>query len=72
FAVKTQIWTALISMLLLRYLQLSSRIAWSLANLVALLRMNLFTHRGLMAWLDQPFATPPDPQDHPQAALAFS
>ncbi|MEW6025508.1 MAG: IS4 family transposase, partial [Pseudomonadota bacterium] len=42
FAVKTQIWTALISMLLLRYLQLSSRIAWSLANLVALLRMNLF------------------------------
>jgi len=71
-AVKTQIWTALISMLLLRYLQLSSRYDWSLANLVALLRMNLFTHRDLMAWLDQPFATPPDPQDDPQAALAFA
>ena len=71
-AVKTQIWTALISMLLLRYLQLSSRFGWSLANLVALLRMNLFTHRDLMAWLDQPFATPPDPQDNPQAALAFA
>ncbi len=70
-AVKTQIWTALISMLLLRYLQLSSRFGWSLANLVALLRMNLFTHRDLMAWLNQPFATPPDPQGNPQADLAF-
>ena len=71
-AVKTQIWTALISMLLLRYLQLSSRFGWSLANLVALLRMNLFTHRDLMAWLDQPFATPPDPQDNPQTNLVFT
>lgn len=71
-AVKTQIWTALISMLLLRHLQLTSQFGWSLANLVALLRMNLFTHRDLMAWLDQPFATPPNPQDNPQAALAFA
>jgi hypothetical protein len=71
-AVRTQIWTALISMLLLRYLQLSSRFGWSLANLVALLRMNLFTHRDLMAWLDKPFATPPDPQDDPQATFAFA
>lgn len=71
-AVKTQIWTALIAMLLLRYLQLSSRFAWSMANLVALLRMNLFTHRDLMAWLDEPYATPPDPQDNPQIALAFA
>jgi hypothetical protein len=39
--VKTQIWTALIAMLLLRYLQMSSRFGWSLSNLVALLRMNL-------------------------------
>lgn len=71
-AVRTQIWTALISMLLLRYLQLSSRFGWSLSNLVALLRMNLFTHRDLMAWLDEPFTTPPDPQGHPQIALAFA
>ena len=71
-AVKTQIWTALISMLLLRYLQLSSRFGWSLANLVALLRMNLFTHRDLMAWIDAPFTIPPDPQDHPQASLALA
>jgi hypothetical protein len=62
-AVKTQIWTALIAMLLLRHLQLRSRLGWSLSNLVALLRMNLFTHRDLQAWLDQPFATPPDPTE---------
>ena len=70
-AVKTQIWTALISMLLLRYLQLSSRWGWSLSNLVALLRLNLFTHRDLMTWLDDPFGTPPDPQNAQQAELAF-
>jgi len=42
--------------------------------LVALLRMNLFTHRDLMAWIEQPFAAPPDPMDtpaSPQASLAF-
>ena len=72
-AVKTQIWSALIAMLLLRHLQLLSRFGWSLSNLVALLRMNLFTHRNLQAWLDQPFATPPDPTAAPQQrALTFT
>jgi hypothetical protein len=54
-AVKIQIWTALIAMLILRFLQLRSRFNWSLSNLVALLRMNLFTHRDLWAWLNKPF-----------------
>jgi hypothetical protein len=58
-AVKTQIWTALISMLLLKYLQLKSRFGWSLSNLAALLRMNLFTYRDLWAWIDKPYDTPP-------------
>ena len=71
-AVRTQIWTALICILLLRYLQLRSRFGWSMANLVALLRMNLFTHRDLNAWIDEPFAVPPDPQASPQADLAFA
>jgi len=51
-AVKIQIWTALIAMLILRFLQLRSKFHWSLSNLLALLRMNLFTHRDLWAWLD--------------------
>ncbi len=58
-ALKVQVWTALIAMLILKYLQLKARFAWSLSNLVALLRMNLFTHRDLWAWLDQPFDGPP-------------
>ncbi len=71
-ALKVQVWTALIAMLLLRYLQLRSCFAWSLSNLLALLRMNLFTHRDLWAWLDQPYTAPP-PVDAPQQeALALA
>ncbi len=58
-AVKIQIWTALIAMLILKFLQLRSKFSWSLSNLVALLRMNLFTHRDLWAWLDKPFEVLP-------------
>jgi hypothetical protein len=68
-AVKIQIWTALIAILVLKYLQLLSKLKWSLSNLGALLRMNLFTHRDLMAWLNQPFETPPVPYEQEQLAL---
>jgi len=68
-AVKIQIWTALIAILVLKYLQLLSQLKWSLSNLVALLRMNLFTHRDLMTWLNQPFETPPVPYEQEQLAL---
>lgn len=50
-----QIWTAPIALLLIKYLQFTSRFAWSLSNLVAFLRWNLFTYRDLWNWLDQPF-----------------
>jgi len=58
-ALKIQIWTALISMLLIKYLQFKSKLSWSLSNLVALLRWNLFTYRDLWKWIDDPFQTPP-------------
>jgi hypothetical protein len=58
-AVLIQIWTALIAMLLVRYLQLRSTFGWSLSNLVALLRLQLFVYRDLKAWLNQPFEPPP-------------
>ena len=45
-ALYIQIWTALIAILLIKYLQFKSRISWSLSNLVALLRWNLFTYRN--------------------------
>jgi hypothetical protein len=68
-AVKIQNWTALIAMLILRYLQLRSKYAWSLSNLVALLRMNLFTHRDLWAWLNQPFEVLPEQYEGEQLML---
>jgi hypothetical protein len=58
-ALRTQIWTALIAMLLLKYLQLRSKLGWALSNLVAFLRWNLFTYRDLWEWIDDPFQTPP-------------
>ncbi len=57
--VRTQIWTALIAMLLLRYLQLRAKFSWSLSNLAALLRQQLFVHREVWRWLDEPFQPPP-------------
>jgi len=53
--VKTQIWTALIAMLLIKFLRFKSRMDWALSNLVALLWWNLFTHKNLWQWIDDPF-----------------
>jgi hypothetical protein len=39
---------------------------------VALLRMNLFTHRDLWAWLDQPFEGPPAVLTTSQGVLALA
>ena len=71
-AVKIQIWTALIAVLILRFLQLRSQFNWSLSNLVALLRMNLFTHRDLWAWLNKPYETPPVPYEPEQLQFCFA
>lgn len=63
-ALRTQIWTALIAILVLKYLQFRSKMNWALSSLVALLHWNLFTYRDLWAWLDDPFDTPPlEPQN---------
>ena len=70
-AVRTQVWTALIAMLLLRFMQLKAKWGWSMSNLVALLRMNLFTHRDLWACLDNPFAVQPDTPAPEQVSMAF-
>ena len=58
-ALKIQIWAALIALLVLKYLQLRASYGWSLSNLVALLRQQLFVYRDLLAWLNQPFQPPP-------------
>ena len=66
-AVTIQIWTAPISMLLLKMLQHRSKMHWALSYLVALLRWNLFTYKDLWSWIDNPFQGPPDPP--PQGML---
>ena len=68
-AVHIQIWTALIAILLLKYLQFKSRCAWALSHLVALLRWNLFSYRDLWAWLEHPLDTPPQLPPDPQLSL---
>ena len=66
-----QIWTALIAMLLIKYLQFKSKFSWSLSNLVAFLRWNLFTYRDLWEWIDDPFDILPAIPEPVQHLLPF-
>jgi uncharacterized protein DUF4372/DDE family transposase len=58
-ALRTQIWTALLAILLLKWLHYLSKAGWALSTLAAMLRISLFTYRSLLAWLNQPTETPP-------------
>ena len=61
-ALRIQIWTALIALLLLKWLHYLSHRSWSFSNLAAMLRLNLFTYRDLLQWLKEPFGPPLDPE----------
>jgi len=61
-----------IAMLILRYLQLLSKIKWSLSNLVALLRQQLFVYRDLITWLNKPREGPPQLAGIKQLSFEFS
>ena len=71
-AVHTQIWIALIAILVLKYLQLKSTFGWSLSNLVALLRLQLFVYRDLYTWLNAPFEAPPNLEGIHDAQLVLN
>jgi Domain of unknown function (DUF4372)/Transposase DDE domain len=70
-ALYIQIWTALIAMLLIKFLQFKSKLCWSLSNLVAFLRWNLFTYRNLWEWIDKPFETKPFVPESVQYPIPF-
>lgn len=71
-ALLIQIWTALISLLLLKWMHFNSKWHWSFANLASLFRMNLFTYRDLDGWLDKPFGSPPlNPEEGTSVQLTF-
>jgi hypothetical protein len=71
-ALAIQIWTALIAMLLLKWLHYLSQANWSLSNLASMLRLNLFTYRDLLDWLHNPFGTPPIVPGPEQLALSLA
>jgi IS4 transposase len=71
-ALRIQLWTALIAILLLKWLHHLSKAQWSLSNLASMLRLNLFTYRDLQKWLDEPFGTPPWPPASEQLTLALA
>ncbi|MCX7745254.1 MAG: transposase, partial [Flavobacteriales bacterium] len=62
-AVLIQIWTALITILILKALKALSKYNWHLSNLVAFIRLNLFVKIELQRWLDKPFDEAKPPPD---------
>lgn len=54
-AVLIQIWTAMITMLLLRFLKDKARYGWHLSNLITFVRLNLLVKVELFEWLNNPF-----------------
>src|SRR5699024_5294145 len=60
-AVMIQIWTALITILVLKVLKAIAKYPWYLSNLVAFIRLNLFVKINLQKWLDEPFIEPEPP-----------
>jgi IS4 transposase len=71
-ALRIQIWTALIALLLLKWLHHLSKANWSLSNLACMLRLNLFTYRELTNWLHEPMETPPLVPAAEQLTLVFT
>lgn len=57
-AVMIQIWTALITIMLLKFLKNLAKYGWQLSNLVAFIRLNLFVKIDLHQWLNKPFDDP--------------
>jgi hypothetical protein len=70
-AVMIQIWSALITILVLKYLKALSQFGWRLSNLVSFIRLNLFVKIDLQKWLDKPFDEPPKQTNLPIQGVLF-
>lgn len=70
-AVMIQIWTALITILVLKALKAMAKYNWYLSNLVAFIRLNLFVKVDLQKWLDKPFDDHPPPKQKIQQGVLF-
>jgi len=58
-AVMIQIWSTMISILLLKYIKNKAKDGWQLSNLIAVIRMNLLTYGDLWSILESVRAKPP-------------
>ncbi len=70
-ALRIQIWTALIALLLIKWMKHQSRSGWCLSLMAAALSWNLFVYRDLREWLADPFAWNFDPPPITQLKLAI-
>ena len=70
-AVMIQIWTALITILILKGLRAMGKYPWYLSNLVAFVRLNLFVKIDLQKWLDKPFVDPKPPPESLKQGVLF-
>jgi hypothetical protein len=52
-----EIWTALVSIFMLKAIKTMAKYQWHLSNLVAFIRLNLFVKINLQQWIDKPFET---------------
>ena len=70
-AVMIQIWTALITILILKALKAQSEFKWYLSNLVSFIRLNLFVKIDLKEWLDKPFEDAKKPPEESTQGVLF-
>jgi len=71
-AVMIQIWTALITILIIKALKAMAKYGWHLSNLMAFIRINLFVKSDLQTWLDKPFEEQnKDPVQNPMQGGLF-
>lgn len=70
-AVMIQIWTALITILLLKVMKATTKFGWHLSNLVAFIRLNIFVKIELQKWLDKPFEDHEKPPQKSQQGVLF-
>lgn len=68
-AVYIQIWTALIGILLFKYIQKKAKYRWNLSNLVNFIRLNIFVKIDLWKWADDPFISGKPPDKNGQFSL---
>ncbi len=69
-AVLIQIWTALLAILIAKFMKMRAAFNWSFSNLIALFRVNLLNRMDLDQWLNEPFRVPEEEPDIEQPFLA--